>query len=161
MLGKHSFGDSIVVVSLVFIKIFSLFVHSSCYSFTCIIKAFSYTVKPCNDDKVQVQVNMSAIRQKRITSLKKSDHLFSSSTHTMPNQESKPPTRQQRQQCWKVRDEYFACLDRLNIIDPAVVEKDPQQAKECLDCKKLYEDTCLASWVRYPPLPYSIPLTCC
>ncbi|KAI7886590.1 hypothetical protein K492DRAFT_203122 [Lichtheimia hyalospora FSU 10163] len=67
----------------------------------------------------------------------------------MPSQESKPPTRQQRQQCWKVRDEYFACLDRLSIIDPTVVEKDPQKAKECLDCKKLYEDTCLASWVEY------------
>ena len=66
----------------------------------------------------------------------------------MPSQESKPPTRQQRQQCWKVRDEYFACLDRLSIIDPTVVEKDPQKAKECLDCKKLYEDTCLASWVN-------------
>ncbi|CDH50363.1 hypothetical protein RO3G_09383 [Lichtheimia corymbifera JMRC:FSU:9682] len=67
----------------------------------------------------------------------------------MPAQESKPPTRQQRQQCWKVRDEYFACLDRLNIIDPTTVEKDPQKAKECLDCKKKYEDTCLASWVEY------------
>lgn len=83
----------------------------------------------------------------------------------MPAQESKPPTRQQRQQCWKVRDEYFACLDRLNIIDPTTVEKDPQKAKECLDCKKKYEDTCLASWVSvlfsfsacYHPMLISFP----
>lgn len=66
----------------------------------------------------------------------------------MANDEgTKPPTRQQRQQCWKVRDEYFACLDRLNIIDPVTVEKDPSQASACLDKKKVYEDECMASWV--------------
>lgn len=61
---------------------------------------------------------------------------------------SKPPTRQQRQHCHKLRDEYFACLDRLNIMDPAEVEKNPEVAKSCLDNKKKYEDACLASWVN-------------
>lgn len=60
---------------------------------------------------------------------------------------TKPPTRQQRQVCWKLRDEYFACLDRLNIVDPVAVEKDPEQAKDCLESKKKYEDACMASWV--------------
>ncbi|KAL1927443.1 hypothetical protein VTP01DRAFT_3680 [Rhizomucor pusillus] len=62
---------------------------------------------------------------------------------------AKPPTRQQRQVCWKLRDEYFACLDRLNIVDPVAVEKDPEQAKDCLESKKKYEDACMASWVEY------------
>ncbi|KAG0163745.1 hypothetical protein DFQ28_011299, partial [Apophysomyces sp. BC1034] len=66
-----------------------------------------------------------------------------------PTEGSKPPTREQRRQCWKVRDEYFACLDNLGIIDPTVVEKDPSKAESCLNLKKNYEDTCIASWVEY------------
>ncbi|KAI8370496.1 cytochrome oxidase c subunit VIb-domain-containing protein [Radiomyces spectabilis] len=62
---------------------------------------------------------------------------------------TKPPTREQRKQCWKVRDEYFACLDKLNIIDPVVVEKSPEKAQACLEKKKKYEDDCMASWVEY------------
>ncbi|KAI9307951.1 cytochrome c oxidase, subunit VIb [Cunninghamella echinulata] len=61
----------------------------------------------------------------------------------------KPPTREQRKKCWKVRDEYFACLDSLNIIDPMVVDKNPDRATNCLEKKKLYEDACMASWVEY------------
>ncbi|KAI9315546.1 cytochrome c oxidase, subunit VIb [Dichotomocladium elegans] len=67
----------------------------------------------------------------------------------MTDHSAKPPTRTQRQQCWKLRDEYFACLDRLNIIDPVAVEKNPDQAKDCLGLKSKYEDGCLASWVEY------------
>ncbi|KAI7861695.1 cytochrome oxidase c subunit VIb-domain-containing protein [Spinellus fusiger] len=62
---------------------------------------------------------------------------------------SKPPTRQERKVCWKLRDEYFSCLDRLNILDPATVDKDPSKAQTCLDSKQKYEDGCMASWVEY------------
>ncbi|KAI8147697.1 cytochrome c oxidase, subunit VIb [Fennellomyces sp. T-0311] len=62
---------------------------------------------------------------------------------------SKPPTRQERQKCWKLRDEYFACLDSVSIIDPTIVENDPQKAKDCLEKKSKYEDGCMASWVEY------------
>ncbi|KAI9498008.1 cytochrome c oxidase, subunit VIb [Zychaea mexicana] len=62
---------------------------------------------------------------------------------------AKPPTRQQRQHCWKLRDEYFACLDKLSIVDPVIVEKEPTKAKECLEKKSQYEDACMASWVEY------------
>ncbi|SAM07322.1 hypothetical protein [Absidia glauca] len=59
----------------------------------------------------------------------------------------KPPTREERKKCWKLRDEYFACLDQLTILDPAIVEKQPERAASCLDKKKHYEDACMASWV--------------
>ncbi|KAI9019272.1 cytochrome c oxidase, subunit VIb [Phycomyces nitens] len=62
---------------------------------------------------------------------------------------SKPPTRAERKHCWKLRDEYFACLDKISIIDPAIVDKDPSRAEGCLDSKKKYEDGCMASWVEY------------
>lgn len=60
----------------------------------------------------------------------------------------KPPTREERKRCWFVRDQYFACLDKNNITDPTVVEKNPEKAKECLELKKFYEEGCIASWVN-------------
>jgi cytochrome c oxidase assembly factor 6 len=64
---------------------------------------------------------------------------------------SKPPTRQERKRCWFVRDEYFGCLDTLNINDPTVVEKNPEKATKCLELKKGYEEGCMASWVSSSP----------
>ncbi|CAO3587657.1 unnamed protein product [Absidia cylindrospora] len=51
----------------------------------------------------------------------------------------KPPTREERKKCWKLRDEYFACLDNLNVLDPVIVEKQPDRATSCLEKKKHYE----------------------
>ncbi|KAI8096643.1 cytochrome c oxidase, subunit VIb [Halteromyces radiatus] len=67
----------------------------------------------------------------------------------MSSTPDKPPTREERKKCWKLRDEYFACLDKLNILDPVLVEKQPDRATSCLDKKKHYEDACMASWVEY------------
>jgi cytochrome c oxidase assembly factor 6 len=64
----------------------------------------------------------------------------------------KPPTRRERQQCWKVRDEYFACLESCGILDPETMNTNEavrEKGKTCLDKKKLYEDACMASWVCY------------
>lgn len=60
---------------------------------------------------------------------------------------SKPPTREERKHCWFVRDQYFGCLDKLNINDPTIVEKNPEKATECLQLKKGFEEGCMASWV--------------
>ncbi|CAO3678958.1 unnamed protein product [Umbelopsis ramanniana] len=65
---------------------------------------------------------------------------------------NKPPSRRERQQCWKVRDEYFSCLESCGILDPeAMNTKDTtrEKGKACLDKKKIYEDTCMTSWVEY------------
>ncbi|ORX49486.1 hypothetical protein DM01DRAFT_1291170 [Hesseltinella vesiculosa] len=66
-----------------------------------------------------------------------------------PPPSDKPPSREERKKCWKVRDEYFACLDQLKILDPTVVDKSPDRASSCLGKKKQYEDACMASWVEY------------
>lgn len=65
----------------------------------------------------------------------------------MTESSSKPPTRQERKRCWFLRDQYFGCLDKLNITDPTIVEKNPEKATECLELKKGYEEGCMASWV--------------
>jgi cytochrome c oxidase assembly factor 6 len=65
---------------------------------------------------------------------------------------SKPPSRRERQNCWKVRDEYFACLESCGILDPETMNtKDNirEKGKSCLEKKKQYEDACMASWVLY------------
>ncbi|KAL9544044.1 hypothetical protein MBANPS3_007831 [Mucor bainieri] len=67
----------------------------------------------------------------------------------MTESSSKPPTRQERKRCWFLRDQYFGCLDKLNITDPTIVEKNPEKATECLELKQGYEEGCMASWVEY------------
>ncbi|KAI7900585.1 cytochrome c oxidase, subunit VIb [Cokeromyces recurvatus] len=61
----------------------------------------------------------------------------------------KPPTRAERKHCWFLRDQYFKCLDQLNIMDPSIVDKEPSKASSCLELKKNYEEGCMASWVEY------------
>ncbi|KAG0199003.1 hypothetical protein BGX28_007632 [Mortierella sp. GBA30] len=55
------------------------------------------------------------------------------------------PSRSARQNCWKVRDAYFACLDESKILDPA----GPEALNICQDLRKLYENGCMKSWVDY------------
>ncbi|KAF9340054.1 hypothetical protein BGZ91_003639 [Linnemannia elongata] len=43
------------------------------------------------------------------------------------NDEVKHPSRADRQNCWKVRDAYFECLNNANIIDPSK----PEAANVC------------------------------
>ncbi|KAH7038769.1 cytochrome oxidase c subunit VIb-domain-containing protein [Linnemannia elongata] len=61
------------------------------------------------------------------------------------NDEVKHPSRADRQNCWKVRDAYFECLNNANIIDPSK----PEAANVCQDLRSLYEKGCMKSWVDY------------
>lgn len=69
--------------------------------------------------------------------------LFSSSQ----SQDSAPDLtkKSQRAVCWASRDNYFACLDKNNIIDP---RKDPAAAlKVCKTEDAAFERDCIKSWV--------------
>ncbi|KAF9901020.1 hypothetical protein EC991_006610 [Linnemannia zychae] len=57
----------------------------------------------------------------------------------------KHPSRADRQNCWKVRDSYFECLNKANIVDPSK----PEAANVCQDLRSLYEKGCMKSWVDY------------
>lgn len=65
---------------------------------------------------------------------------------------NKPPSRRERQHCWKIRDEYFACLESCGILDPETMNEKAEireKGKSCLNKKKEYEEVCMASWVEY------------
>ncbi|KAF9352568.1 hypothetical protein BGX26_009653 [Mortierella sp. AD094] len=55
------------------------------------------------------------------------------------------PSREARQNCWKVRDAYYACLDKSNILDPSSPEAD----NICVELRKQYHGGCMKSWVEY------------
>ncbi|CAG8443736.1 949_t:CDS:2 [Cetraspora pellucida] len=66
----------------------------------------------------------------------------------------KPPLRTQRETCWKLRDEYFSCLEAVSIFDPTKVDTDESIQKlvkksDCWKKKSSYEDACMTSWVDY------------
>ncbi|CAG8464718.1 10430_t:CDS:2, partial [Acaulospora colombiana] len=61
------------------------------------------------------------------------------------------PDRKQREICWKIRDEFFTCLDNALIDDPTKIDTDESIqliAKKggCLKMKKDYEKACIGSW---------------
>ncbi|KAF9163683.1 hypothetical protein BGX21_006224 [Mortierella sp. AD011] len=55
------------------------------------------------------------------------------------------PSRETRQKCWKSRDDYYACLDKSNVVDPS----SPEAANICVELRKQYHDGCMKSWVAY------------
>jgi cytochrome c oxidase assembly factor 6 len=79
------------------------------------------------------------------------------------NTQSIPPSRSQRNLCWKLRDEYFECLENITplinnttnnkiIIDPILVQDDEETQKlvkkfNCWKKKEEYEKACITSWV--------------
>ncbi|CAG8673953.1 7986_t:CDS:2, partial [Scutellospora calospora] len=72
----------------------------------------------------------------------------------MTKSEGKPPLRTQRETCWKLRDEYFSCLESVSIFDPTKVDTDESIKKlvkksNCWKKKGSYEDACMTSWVDY------------
>ena len=59
-----------------------------------------------------------------------------------------PPTRAQRLQCWRARDQYFKCLDA-NLAPGEHKEKSYEDCKECEKFKKEFEKNCNQTWVKY------------
>ncbi|KAF9928825.1 hypothetical protein BGZ75_002376 [Mortierella antarctica] len=55
------------------------------------------------------------------------------------------PSRSARQNCWNVRDAYYACLDKSNVLDPSA----PEAVNVCQDLRNQYENGCMKSWVEY------------
>jgi hypothetical protein len=84
-----------------------------------------------------------------------------------------PPSKLERDECWKARDDYFICLDNnkmwLDGIKPSSMEeilsldtsnstsslynymtsKTIQPSKECAALRKLWELKCLPSWQQH------------
>ncbi|KAL1303144.1 hypothetical protein AAFC00_006575 [Neodothiora populina] len=57
------------------------------------------------------------------------------------------PDRTQRAKCWEGRDNFFACLDKNNIIDS--VRESDKAASLCNTENAAFEKNCASSWVQY------------
>ncbi|CCD27266.1 Coa6p NDAI_0K00750 [Naumovozyma dairenensis CBS 421] len=60
-----------------------------------------------------------------------------------------PNTRNARRLCWDSRDEYFKCLDSINVINPL----DPKNSKKiqtsCKEQSNQFDQNCATSWIKY------------
>lgn len=63
--------------------------------------------------------------------------------------DSEPPSRSKREQCWASRDIYFKCLDKNQIDNPLDPSKVKLANKECGAEDKQFQKECIASWVKY------------
>lgn len=60
------------------------------------------------------------------------------------------PDRSARAQCWEGRDNFFKCLDRVDIIDS--VKEDEKARQHCMPELREFEKACQGSWVSGYPL---------
>ncbi len=61
-----------------------------------------------------------------------------------------PTKRSNRKLCWEARDDFFQCLDKINVDDPRVDSKSDEGKKikqNCGNFEQKYEDNCIESWV--------------
>lgn len=73
---------------------------------------------------------------------------FFSSSKPIDNQQH-APDRKSRKLCWEKRDEFFNCLDKINILNSL----DPKNLKavkdNCSSEKSEFEFNCATSWIEY------------
>ena len=55
------------------------------------------------------------------------------------------PDRQNRRACWRARDDFFACLERNNIVDS--IRESGKTEEKCSGEGRALEKECVASWV--------------
>ncbi|CAG8745311.1 2512_t:CDS:1, partial [Acaulospora morrowiae] len=70
---------------------------------------------------------------------------------TSGKQPSVAPDRKRRETCWKIRDEFFSCLDSALIDDPTKIDSDESiqliaRKGGCWKLKQDYEEACMNSW---------------
>lgn len=65
-----------------------------------------------------------------------------------------PPKREERKHCWEARDNYNACLDRHEIVDPVIYAA--VASAKCGRESEAFEKDCASSWVAFTPKPYNV-----
>lgn len=58
-------------------------------------------------------------------------------------------TRESRKLCWESRDEYFDCLNKIDVISPLDPKNKSKIKKNCSIQEKKFEDDCANSWISY------------
>ncbi|EAW09551.1 cytochrome c oxidase subunit 6B family protein [Aspergillus clavatus NRRL 1] len=57
------------------------------------------------------------------------------------------PDRTSREKCWEGRDNFFACLDKNEIVDS--IKEDKEVRRKCGKELAEFEGACAKAWVKY------------
>lgn len=57
--------------------------------------------------------------------------------------------REARKLCWESRDEYFNCLDKIDIISPIDPKNKSKIKSNCSTEESKFEQNCANSWISY------------
>lgn len=60
-----------------------------------------------------------------------------------------PNTRSQRVKCWESRDQFFACLDKIQVIDSLSPVNQDKVKKNCSEEFNNFNKECINSWIQY------------
>ncbi|CUS20899.1 LAQU0S02e00892g1_1 [Lachancea quebecensis] len=63
--------------------------------------------------------------------------------------QSRPPSRSSRKQCWESRDVFFQCLDKISVVNALDPKNQEAIQKNCKDQENKYEQDCATSWIKY------------
>ncbi|CCF56656.1 hypothetical protein KAFR_0B03590 [Kazachstania africana CBS 2517] len=57
--------------------------------------------------------------------------------------------RKQRELCWESRDDFFNCLDKINVINSLDPKNEKLINQNCKDESKKFNKNCATSWINY------------
>lgn len=60
-----------------------------------------------------------------------------------------PNTRAQRIKCWESRDLFFACLDKIGVVDSLSSVNEEKISRNCSEEFARFNDQCINSWIQY------------
>ncbi|SCV05061.1 LANO_0G17612g1_1 [Lachancea nothofagi CBS 11611] len=63
--------------------------------------------------------------------------------------QSKPPLRSSRKQCWESRDGFFQCLDKISVVNALESKHEDAIQKSCKTEEGKFEEDCATSWIKY------------
>ncbi|AMD20224.1 HDL520Cp [Eremothecium sinecaudum] len=63
--------------------------------------------------------------------------------------QTKPATRSARKQCWESRDEYFKCLDKINVVNALDPKNADMIKSHCKAEETKFDQDCATSWIKY------------
>ncbi|KAI1757677.1 cytochrome oxidase c subunit VIb-domain-containing protein [Xylaria castorea] len=63
---------------------------------------------------------------------------------------ARAPDRSERRQCWDVRDSFYQCLDKHDVIDSLSGAGKKTADKHCAQEDAAFQDKCATAWVSSP-----------
>lgn len=65
------------------------------------------------------------------------------------NKEYHPVDRSSRKQCWDARDDFFECLNNIDVINALDPSQEKKVKSKCGTQEKKFNNSCAESWIKY------------